>query len=62
MALLHHYAPCEAEETGCYLKEIVVDLTAQKFTDKLGKRVATICTIIFGNNGCPLPVKRTNGS
>ncbi|XP_057337971.1 uncharacterized protein LOC130676032 [Microplitis mediator] len=61
IALLHHYAPCEAEETGCYLKPVVIDRTAVRFTDKLGKNVAIACRKIFDNKRCPHPRKRIPG-
>ena len=58
VALSHHYAPCEAEETGCYLKAIVIDKTAHRFTKKLRPRVAQACRIIFGTIGCPFVSKQ----
>lgn len=54
VALSHHYAPCEAEETGCYLKSIEIDRTAQKFSNELSNSVSNICKLIFGEIKCPL--------
>ncbi|XP_015116394.1 uncharacterized protein LOC107040705 [Diachasma alloeum] len=62
IALLHHYAPCEAEETGCYLKAIEIDDTAVRFSEGLGRRVGKVCSEIFGRGGCPPPKRRTIGS
>ncbi|XP_063978434.1 uncharacterized protein LOC135163144 [Diachasmimorpha longicaudata] len=61
IALLHHYAPCEAEETGCYLKPVVIDESAVKYSNKLGERVGKVCSEIFGIAGCPPPKKRIIG-
>ncbi|XP_011303364.1 uncharacterized protein [Fopius arisanus] len=61
-ALLHHYAPCEAEETGCYLKSIETDDIALRFTERLASRVEKTCSTIFGADGCPPPRKRIFGS
>lgn len=61
VALLHHYAPCEAEETGCYLKPVEIDRTALRFTSELARNVALACRNIFSNHKCPSSKKRMPG-
>ncbi|XP_044586634.1 uncharacterized protein LOC123266459 [Cotesia glomerata] len=61
VALLHHYAPCEAEEMGCYLKTVEIDRTALRFTSELARNVAKACREIFSNHKCPSPKKRMPG-